>query len=65
MWFIRWYLKNKIAYLERMMDNTHDHADTKKDGRSADYWHGKRDGLWVSLVILCNREDLLGKEKIK
>jgi len=50
--FIRWCLRGKIAYLERMIDSTHDDADVQRDGEPPDYWRGKRHGIKVALMLL-------------
>lgn len=55
-WFIRWYLRGKIAYLERMIDSAYDNADIQRDGEPPDYWHGKRDGLRVALTMLVQKD---------
>jgi hypothetical protein len=49
---IRWWLRKRIAYLERMIASTHDDADVQRDGELPDYWRGKRHGLKVALHML-------------
>ena len=50
---LKWWYKNKIAYLERMI-NGHliDDADICRDGKSADWWQGKAVGIETALQLL-------------
>lgn len=51
--FIRWWLKSKIDYLQRMSDNHWmTDADIRRDGNSAKYWLGKSQGIDAALKLL-------------